>query len=137
MRSLVAETDPASHRLLVRMLSRRGECDSATDGQEVIEAYRLSCRMGQPYDLLCLDVKLPGPGGATILRQIRRIDAERGMAAGAGAKVVMTAERGEPHQTLALPGQRYDVCLLKPIERHKLLEVLALLDVPDDPARAA
>ena len=70
MRLLVVEDDPDLNRQLVSALDEAGyTVDTATDGQE---GYFLGDT--EPYDVVVLDLGLPGMDGISVLEQWRRSD---------------------------------------------------------------
>src|SRR3954470_443289 len=67
-RVLVVEDDPHIRELVVLHLGLEGlHTVSAADGTEGLRAAR-----SEPFDLIILDVMLPGLDGITVLRAIRR-----------------------------------------------------------------
>ena len=59
-----------------RMLSQMGyEYETATDGAQAIEFYRTAYESGCPFDLVILDLTVPGGiGGATAIPELQKID---------------------------------------------------------------
>jgi CheY-like chemotaxis protein len=67
MRILVAEDEPVSQRLLVRVLSSMGhEVVAASDGEEAWRAFRK-----QPFRVVVTDWMMPGTDGLELARRIR------------------------------------------------------------------
>ena len=67
-RVLVVEDDEATRGALRAVLDDAGYvCDEASDGERAVEAMR-----DAPFDLVVLDLGLPGMSGADVHRQLRR-----------------------------------------------------------------
>ena len=67
-RILIVEDDPAMRSVVERTLSREGmETKTLENGEEVLEYLQTA----EPFDLLILDVMLPGTDGITLCREIR------------------------------------------------------------------
>ena len=67
LRILIAEDDPRTRSALVEILQREGyEASSAASGLEAIRMFDSS-----PYELVCLDVMMPGKSGYDVCRHIR------------------------------------------------------------------
>ncbi len=82
-----------------------------------------------PYDLICLDIMMPGLDGQEVLRQIRRLEEESGVAPAHRVKVIMTtALAGRANVMEAIEGG-CDAYLIKPIQRLRLLEELRRLEL--------
>jgi two-component system chemotaxis response regulator CheY len=81
----------------------------------------------QPYDLVCLDIMMPGMDGHAVLSEIRKIEESNGIAVGSTAKVVMTTSLGDAENVLAAFRNQCEAYLVKPIDKAKLLERLRTL----------
>lgn len=96
MRILLAEDDFASRKFMDKYLSQYGECDTTVDGEEAVAAYFMALEDEEPYDLVCLDVMMPGLTGYEVLETIRKDEKERGVKKEDRVKIVMaTAVSGE------------------------------------------
>jgi len=67
---LVVEDDFLSRKTIVSMLKPFGACDVAIDGKEAIEAFARALD-DHPYDLVCMDIMMPGTDGFEAVKQIR------------------------------------------------------------------
>ena len=112
-RILVADDDPVSLRFFVTVLRELGvETVGVANGHAALEACQESS-----FDLLLLDRRMPGLGGAALLRELRR----RGCTT---AAVATSAELGSAARTeLAAAG--YADAVTKPIGVDQLATVLA------------
>lgn len=82
-RILLVEDDPDVSMVVSDLLRAEGATvDTARDGHE-----GLQCAAAASYDLLILDVMLPGPGGFEICRRVR----ERGYT----SAILMLTARGQ------------------------------------------
>jgi len=119
MRILIAEDDPRLRSLLERALRESGyTVDAYADGAEALFAAET-----ESYDLLALDVMMPGVDGVEICRRLR--------AAGSGVPIlVLTALDGLGHRVDGLDAGADDY-LTKPFHLPELLaRVRALLRRP-------
>ena len=124
---LVVEDEHTSRKILASFLKSLGQCDTATDGLEAVAQVRQSLEAGTPYDLICLDIKLPGMDGHAVLKEIRRMESERGIQPGNGAKVIMTTVVDDPKSIMGAFKNQCEAYLLKPIEKGKLMEKIGKL----------
>jgi two-component system alkaline phosphatase synthesis response regulator PhoP len=70
-RILIVEDDPAVRDVVEHALSREGiETQTASDGEKALE----SLRTGRPFDLVVLDVMLPGMDGISVCQELRNGD---------------------------------------------------------------
>jgi len=121
---LVVEDDFISRRLLSRYLEPSGECDVATDGNEAMVATKRALNEGRPYDLICLDIMMPGLDGQQTLTAIRQCEAENNILFGNGARIVMTTALEDHDNVMQAFRNQCDGYIIKPIEKRKFLETL-------------
>lgn len=95
MKILIAEDDFASRKFMLRFLGKYGECDVTMDGREAVEAYTMSIEAGDAYDLVCLDIMMPGMDGYQALKEIRDIEKANNVAQDKEAKIIMTSALNE------------------------------------------
>lgn len=125
MRSLIAEDDFTSRKLLQKILSEFGESDVAVNGKEAVEAFHNAQEDSQPYDLICLDIMMPEMDGQEVLKRIRQREKELGVPQRDEVKVVMTTALDSPREVIeAYYRGGCTSYLVKPIEKRKLVEVL-------------
>ncbi len=127
MDSLVIEDDVTTRRILRKWLSAFGECETVESGFEGVEAFRLALKSGVPYQLVCLDINMPGMDGHATLTALRDCEKSAGIEVGQGAKVLMvTANEDSKNVLQAFKGQ-CDGYMVKPLEKAKLLSNLQKL----------
>jgi CheY-like chemotaxis protein len=101
------------------------EIEEANDGPEGL---RMALSGG--YDIVFLDINMPGLNGVEVLREIKRAQRR--------AKVVMLSGAIDEVYETRLTTLGADACLAKPIEITEVLTcVVAMLDVRRPPRRAA
>lgn len=122
MRALVVEDDFTSRLLLQTFLSRYGECDVAERGTDAWEAFFLARASGRGYDVICLDIMMPGIDGHEVLRGIRHEEAACGVLSNDGVKIIMTTALDDIKTVFASFHGLCDAYLVKPIDLAKLLD---------------
>lgn len=129
MHILVVEDDFISRRLLCRYLEPFGECDVAVNGEEAIEAVQEAINQGNHYDLICLDIMMPGMDGHETLKLIRKYEDKNGIDLGMGSKVIMTTSL-EDHKSIREAFKASaDGYVVKPVEKKKFLSTLSNIGV--------
>ncbi|MGE3616994.1 MAG: tetratricopeptide repeat protein [Gemmatimonadales bacterium] len=75
-RVLVLDDEPLVRSLLERMLTDWGyEVDAVAEGRAAVERYQAAHRKGTPYDLLIMDLTIPGGmGGRQAMAEILAVD---------------------------------------------------------------
>jgi two-component system sensor histidine kinase/response regulator len=116
LRILLADDNPLNCRLAVLMLEKAGHAiDVVADGAAAIEAVR-----ARPYDLVLMDVQMPGLDGLEATRRIRRLPiAQAGLPVIA---ITANAMAGDDRRCFAAGMNDY---VTKPIDRARLLSTVA------------
>jgi two-component system chemotaxis response regulator CheY len=92
MRTLLVEDDFTAGRLLQKVLVRHGECHTAVNSKEAVEAFQNTSESGGPgYDLICMDILMPEMNGHDAIKQIRVVEPGRGVLSTAGTNIIMAA----------------------------------------------
>lgn len=125
MRILIAEDDDTCSMILASMLKPYGAAVVVEDGEALIRTFTTELVKKQPFDLICLDIKMPGLDGQASLRCIRAIEQGFGLIGGSGVKILMTTGLNAPESILAAFRSQCEGYLVKPIERAKLIAQLS------------
>ena len=116
MRILVAEDNAINQQVAVGLLSKLGHrADVADDGSEAVALVE-RC----DYDLVLMDMQMPGMDGIAATAAIRRLPAPKGRL----PIIAMTANAMEGDREACLAAGMDDY-LAKPVDRHRLGTLLA------------
>lgn len=121
MRFLLVDDDFVVRTIMQRQLTEYGSCDVAVDGQEAVDAIKMSIDTGELYDLICLDIMMPKMDGQEALKQIRKIETDIGLK---GCKIVMTTALDDSKSIIKAFHEQCDGYLTKPISKETLKEKL-------------
>lgn len=116
MKSLIVEDEFICRVVLQRALQPYGVCDAATNATEALAAFKCAHGAGDPYQLVCLDIEIPGASGQEVLKELRRFEAQLGVTADRVVKVLMTSGHSDPDQVRTAFHNRSDGFLVKPID---------------------
>ncbi|WMJ87674.1 response regulator [Anaerocolumna sp. MB42-C2] len=129
MRILIAEDDLVSRKFLFKFLSTYGECDLVVDGVEALDAFLMSMKDGNPYDLICLDIMMPKVDGVKVLKYIRDLESQQGVLPEKRSKIIMTTALAETQFVQNAFDIGCDAYAAKPIDTQKLIDVLKKLEL--------
>jgi two-component system chemotaxis response regulator CheY len=126
---LIVEDEFVSRTLLSEMLSPYGECEVVDNGLDATKIFRAACGdSGSRFDLVCLDIMMPGMSGHQVLKEIRDIEKSKGLAAAQSAKVLMVTSLDDAKNIMeALVVGRCQAYLTKPVSKGRLEEQLRYL----------
>jgi CheY-like chemotaxis protein len=119
---LVAEDNEINALLTRTLLTRLGHLPvMAETGAKAVESWRTARDAGAPYDLVLMDMQMPGMDGLEAARRIRAAEAERGERP--TPIVALTANAfAEDREACLAAGM--DDFLVKPLDRERLAEML-------------
>jgi CheY-like chemotaxis protein len=120
---LIAEDNDINALLTRALLARLGHRPTVVfNGAAAVEAWRAARILGEPYDLVLMDVHMPGSDGIEATLSIRAAE-------GDGQRtpiIALTADALSEDRNACL-GSGMDGFLTKPLDRERLLDVLAAL----------
>lgn len=134
LKILIVEDEFISRILLKEMLSPFGECYEAADGHEALNLIERSYKSPEDYfDLVCLDIMLPGLSGHEILGRLRKIEKEIGIQGTETVKVMMVSSLGDTKNIMeAMVVGKCQAYITKPVSKGRLEEQLRYLHLIDD-----
>lgn len=121
MKILIVEDEEISSTVLENMLNTLGKCDVAVNGKEALSIFSSALKAKTPYDLVCLDIKMPEIDGLDTLKMIRATEEKFGIFALDGVKIIMTTSVGGSKEIMRAFKGGCEAYLIKPIDREELL----------------
>jgi CheY-like chemotaxis protein len=120
---LIAEDNEINALLATALLARLGHRPTlVTTGNDAVEAWRAAQRAGSPYDLLLMDLQMPGGNGLETARTIRAIELQQ---AGPRVPIFAVTSNVFEEDRAASQSAGMDGLLVKPLDRRQLGNVLA------------
>ena len=90
MRILVVDDDAVGRTKLEVLLSAYGQCETAESGTRALALYDKALEQGSPYDLITMDIDMPGLSGQDTVRMLREREAKLGPSgSGNASKILM------------------------------------------------
>ena len=119
---LVAEDNEINALLARALLTRLGHRPTiASNGEAAVESWLTACAAGAPYDLVLMDVQMPGMDGLEAARRIRAAEAQTGRER--TRMIALSANAQAEDREVALAAGLDDL-LVKPLDRERLHQVL-------------
>ncbi len=120
---LVAEDNEINALLALALLTRLGHRPTmAATGDAAVDAWTTTQAAGRRFDLVLMDLHMPGSDGIAATRRIRALEAERGLAP--TPIIALTANALDEDRDACLAAGM-DGFLTKPLDREQLAAVLA------------
>jgi CheY-like chemotaxis protein len=120
---LVAEDNEINALLARALITKLGHrMTIATSGAAAVEAWRTARTAGEPFDLVLMDVHMPGSDGFEATRRIRSLEREDG--APPTRIIALTSNAFEEDRDACLAAGMDDF-LTKPLDRERLIDTIA------------
>lgn len=123
MRFLAIDDDTDTLRLLEVILSKHGTVSSARNGKEAIELFEEAHQKNNPFQLVFLDIMMPGLDGHDVLKIIRNLE-ESKYSDKPRAKVAMLTALGNHKTRFASYEEGCEYYLVKPIIRAEISNII-------------
>lgn len=125
MRMLVADDDYGTRLLLKNILTKKGEIDVAVNGFEVFDAFQLAWKDNEPYDIIWLDIMMPGKDGHSVLQEIYKYEKEIGLNDLDCVNIVIISALNDPQNIMsAFKSFNVKDYIVKPLLKNNVLAVL-------------
>lgn len=90
LRILVVEDEPVNREFLLLCLRGLGDCLAVVCGEDAVAAQRNALEQNQPFDVVFLDIMLPGINGLQTLEQVRALEHSHGVPQERRVPVIVT-----------------------------------------------
>lgn len=127
MHILIVEDDPVSNMLLTSIMDKYGSTASVQSGTDVVPRFISAHEEQQPFDLICLDIMLPGMDGQEILKQLRLWEEKHGILGYDGVKIIMITALSDRFNIMEAFRSQCEGYIVKPIKHDKVHEQLVAL----------
>lgn len=125
MRFLIVDDDESIHLYLQTVLREFGQCDCALTGEESLTLFAKAHEDGQPYDVVFMDILMPGMDGHEAAKAMRAKEKELGVNTYSQFKLVMITSLVDDHN---VSKAFFDACascyIVKPLDKDKVIEEL-------------
>ncbi len=120
MKFLVVEDDKLSSELLRLHLNEYGTSYEASDGTIAIEVVKNALNEGWHFDVIFMDIMMPGMDGHETLQAIRVAEKEHDIPPEKATKVIMVSAMGDAGNITCAFQEGCDGYIIKPVQESNL-----------------
>lgn len=124
MKTLIVEDEFTSKMQLRHFLKNYGEVDVVSTSRDAIYQFRSALNDKKPFNLICLDINLPGSSGHQVLTEIRNLEDEFYVNDNDKVIVFMTTAYASKENVLKAVNGSCNEFLAKPVTEDKLKPLL-------------
>ncbi|MCB0281034.1 MAG: response regulator [Calditrichae bacterium] len=127
IKALIVEDVFLIQRLLENILGPYAKCLGVANGTDAINTYTSHYFNGEPFDLVCLDIFLPGMDGIEVLQSIRDFEDEINIDANERTKIVMVSSMANHNMIKKAHQIGCNGYITKPFSKDEILNTLLTL----------
>jgi putative nucleotidyltransferase with HDIG domain len=131
MKILIVEDELVGRTKLKLIMENFGQCDAVEHGKDAIAIFHHAHFIGEPYDLIMLDINLPEMDGIVVLSEIRRAEKYLKIPKSQQATILMATSYGDKDRIVACAQSGCDDFIVKPFEDDIIRQKLAKLGIID------
>lgn len=130
IKCLIVDDDELGRELIASYLEGVAECEMAENGEQAVAMFQDSFEVGNPYNLIILDLVMPKMDGHTAAKEIRMIEKEWGIGLNDGVNIIVLSSLNTPQDIIqAYMSAKSAAHLVKPVKPYKLLSTLTKLGI--------
>lgn len=127
MKILIVDDEVISRKVLFKKMELFGECTALDDPQQALSKINHAAEKKAPFDLVTLDVSMPGMDGKQVLQQIRKNELAKKIPRADQIKIIMVTSRMNTATIKACIKLGCNGYLSKPVSTSQILENLKKL----------
>jgi putative nucleotidyltransferase with HDIG domain len=131
MRILIVEDEMVSRTKLELIMEYFGDCKTQEHGDDALAAFHEAHRDDNPFNLIMLDINLPGMDGIQLLSAIRRAEKELNIEESHKAKILMTSSYRDKARIVASVQGGCDDYIGKPFNLDLIRDKLDKLGIKE------
>ena len=128
MRILIVDDSEFSREVVRRTMAEYGECVTADDGAEALEAFSEALEAARPFHLVFMDILMPRMDGHETLQAMREMERER-EAEHPVIAVMITALDQDVDMLRSFVRENASAYIVKPLTREKIIREMQRVDL--------
>jgi len=134
---LIADDQAVSRELMVKMLTGIGNIEVFATGQEAVKSFERALEASEPFQLMILDVSMPGMSGIDLLKSVRSFEHKHKIKKPDQVKVLMLTSYSDKETVISCYMAGCDDYAIKPFNSHVFIEKIKKLGFTLDSSSTA
>ncbi len=130
MKVMVVDDELVSRKKMGKILGRFGEVEAVENGEKAVVAFREASDKEEGFDLITLDIEMPGIDGTETLFDIREIENEKKVPKDKQVKVLMVTSHSHKDYVITSMQAGCDDYVVKPFTKDTVIKKLFDMNVP-------
>ncbi len=127
MKVLVVDDELVSRKKMQNIMAGFGECESVESGDAAVIAFKKAWEDWSPFDLITLDVAMPGMNGLEVLAQIRKLESEKKVPKQKQVKILMVTSHSDQDTIINSIQAGCDDYIVKPFDLYIIAKKIRTL----------
>lgn len=124
MKTLIVDDNIVNRSSMQKIMEDMGISECAINGQEAIEMFKLHLEHSKPFDLVLLDIVMPGMDGIKVLKALRDLEQEQNVEPEKRSKILMVTSHSHKDVVLAALKSGCDGYIVKPFRKDVMIKKL-------------
>lgn len=133
MKILIADDELVSRKLMERIMTGYGECETVESGKAAMEAFKTAYENGESFDLITLDISMPDVNGLDALYQIREMETNKEVPANKRAVIIMVTASSDKDTIVTAVQAGCNDYIAKPFDRDTISKKLIKVGLISSP----
>ncbi len=130
MRIMVVDDELVSRKKMEKILSGFGEIEAVENGEKAIDVFKKASGEGEAFDLITLDIEMPGMDGTETLCVIRELENEKRIPKDKQVKILMVTSHSHRDFVITSLQAGCNDYVVKPFTKDTVMNKLFDLNVP-------
>ena len=128
MRCLIVDDEIICRKKVGCILHEVAHCDEASNGVDAVVRFTKALQMEEPYDVIILDILMPGIDGHDTALKIREVEEE--LANSTSVKIIMLTVLDSVNDAMrSFAYAQATAYMVKPVSEEKLIQAFKDLDL--------
>ncbi len=130
MRIMVVDDELVSRKKMEKILRDFGKVEAVENGENAVDVFRKVSDTEEQFDLITLDIEMPGIDGTETLFEIREIENEKKVPKDKQVKVLMVTSHSHKDYIITSIQAGCNDYVVKPFTKNTVLRKLFDMNVP-------